>query len=53
MVTYGRSGIGESVEDIKSFCNGDVIESPLEVYCDDILYFRDKVTRWLKEIFSL
>ena len=42
VVTHGGSGTGESIKDIKLFCNGDVIENPLEVYCDDIPYFRDK-----------
>lgn len=53
VVTHGGSGVGESIKDIESFCNGTVIEKPLGVYCDDIPYCRDDVSEWLKEIAKL
>ena len=50
IVTHGGGGAGRSVEDIKAVCGGVVVENPLEVYCDDIPYCRERVTEWLEEI---
>jgi len=49
VVTHGGSGAGKSIEDIKDACDGAVVkEEPLEIYCGDIPYCRDRVTEWLK-----
>lgn len=53
IVTHGGSGAGDSVKDIKSVCNGTVIDNPLTIYCGDIPYCRDIVSEWLKEVFSV
>lgn len=50
VVTHGGSGVGRSVEDIKDACEGIIVEKPLEIYCDDIPYCRERVTEWLKEL---
>ena len=52
VVTHGGGGSGESVEDIKAVCSGTVVENPLEVYCGDIPYCRERVAEWLKERYS-
>ena len=48
VVTHGGGGAGRSIEDIKEACVGDVKEEPLEIYCGDIPYCRERVTEWLK-----
>lgn len=50
VVTHGGSGAGESLKEIKTLCDGKVINTPLEVYCGDIPYCREDVTEWLREI---
>ena len=50
VVTHGGSGAGSSIEDIKAVCNAVVVETPLEIYCDDVPQCRDAVTDWLKEL---
>lgn len=53
IVTHGGSGAGRSVEDLKSACNGIVVENPLEIYCDDVQYCRERVTDWLRELYAV
>lgn len=53
IVTHGGSGAGDSIKDIKSICNGAVIDNPLTIYCGDIPYCRDSVSNWLAEVFSV
>ncbi|MDE5780619.1 MAG: hypothetical protein K2I03_03980 [Lachnospiraceae bacterium] len=48
VVTHGGSGTGKSIEAIKDACDGAVSEEPLEIYCGDIPYCRERVTEWLK-----
>lgn len=48
VVTHGGSGTGRSIEAIKDACDGAVREEPLEIYCGDIPYCRERVTEWLK-----
>lgn len=49
VVTHGGGGAGRSIEAIKDACDGaDVKEEPLEIYCGDIPYCRDRVAEWLK-----
>lgn len=50
VVTHGGSGAGRSIEDIKKTCNGTVVEQPLEIYCGDIPYCRERVTEWLQNL---
>ena len=49
VVTHGGGGAGRSVEAIRAACAGAAVrEEPLEIYCGDIPYCRDRVTEWLK-----
>ena len=50
VVTHGGGGAGRSLEDIKTSCNGTVVDTILQIYCGDIPYCREIVTEWLKEI---
>lgn len=50
VVTHGGGGAGSSAEDIRAVCDGAVVENPLEIYCDDIPYCRERVTEWLEEM---
>ena len=50
VVTHGGSGAGGSIEAIKDACGGEVKDEPLEIYCGDIPYCRERVTEWLKEL---
>lgn len=48
VVTHGRSGAGRNIEAIKNACDRAVKEAPLEIYCGNIPYCRERVTEWLK-----
>lgn len=50
VVTHGGSGAGKSVEDVKAICDGTVVENPLVIYCDDVPYCREQVTKWLETL---
>ena len=53
VVTHGGSGAGKSIEAIKAVCGGTVVDDPLEICCGDVPNCRERVTEWLKEIYTV
>ena len=53
VVTHGGGGTGKSIEAIKAVCSGTIVEDSLEIYCDDIPYCRERITKWLNGIHDI